>query len=240
MSAELRHYCRKCRSKLAVPVENLHHAFCTPFCHASYYRTRCYVCEEPMKRKNERRQKFPGSHGTCRSEYRRFPRAYDYPKTVKTAWGTGIVESPSEVADFVDSKVPLAPDRPPFRSLREWWWGGDGECDHSLYDRDGLTIARIVLVDGRYHLRTPVATPCPSWATIEEAKRGAESFALMAMPLDPKVAARIKRDNETPHPMGPPLNRPVALPVVEISPSIVPADFEGDPLEVPDFLRRAP
>jgi hypothetical protein len=36
-------------------------------------------------------------------------------------------------------------------------------------------------------------------------------IALMAMPLeavDPKLAARIKRDNETPHPMGPPLNRP--------------------------------
>jgi hypothetical protein len=63
----------------------------------------------------------------------------------------------------------------------------------------------------------------------------------MAIPLadvDPKLAARIARENTTPHPMGPPLNRSV-MPVVE-SPSIVPADFNGDPLEIPDFLRRAP
>jgi len=53
----------------------------------------------------------------------------------------------------------------------------------------------------------PVAIPRQSWASLEEAKRGAENFALMALPTDPKVAARIKKVNETPHPMGPPLNR---------------------------------
>src|SRR5262249_19513986 len=78
--------------------------------------------------------------------------------------------------------------------------------------RMGLTIGRVVLEgDGRYHLRTPIAIPRRTWAHVEEAKRRAESFALMAIPLaavDPKLAARIKRDNETPHPMGPPLNRP--------------------------------
>jgi hypothetical protein len=74
----------------------------------------------------------------------------------------------------------LASDRPTGRCLRGWWWGGDSDRDHSLYDRDGLTIARIVLQDdGRYHLRTPVAIPRQAWAHFEEAKRGAESLALI-------------------------------------------------------------
>jgi hypothetical protein len=103
-------------------------------------------------------------------------------------------------------KTRPASDRPTSHCLRGWWWGGDGDRDHSLYDRDGLTIARVVLEgDGRYHLQKPIAIPRQAWTQLEEAKRGAESFALMAMPLeavDPKLAARIKRNNETPHPMG--------------------------------------
>jgi hypothetical protein len=59
-----------------------------------------------------------------------------------------------------------------------------------------------VLEGGRYHLRTPIAIPCPSWATIEEAKRGAECIALMAMPLDPKLAARVGRDKHDAAPDG--------------------------------------
>jgi hypothetical protein len=94
-----------------------------------------------------------------------------------------------------------------------------------------------VLQGGRYWLRSPLVWPRLSWPTLEQAGRGAESLALCSLPLDPNLAARIKRYNTTPHPMGPPLNRPVAMPVVE-SPSIAPADFEGDPLEIPHFLRR--
>ena len=42
-----RHYCRNthCRAKLAAPVDNEHHAFCTSGCHAIFYRHRCLVCE---------------------------------------------------------------------------------------------------------------------------------------------------------------------------------------------------
>jgi hypothetical protein len=94
-----------------------------------------------------------------------------------------------------------------------------------------------VLKRGRYYLRSPLIRPRLSWPNLEQARRGAELLALYSLPLDANLAARIKRDNTTPHPMGPPLNRPVAMPVVE-SPSIAPADFEGDPLEIPHFLRR--
>jgi hypothetical protein len=36
----LRHQCRKCRTKLAAPVENLHHAFCTSGCYRQFYWSR--------------------------------------------------------------------------------------------------------------------------------------------------------------------------------------------------------
>ena len=74
----VRHYCRnpRCRSKLKVPVENEHHAFCTPGCHTSFYRSRCLVCEDQMRRKSDR-QRFGSGHRTCQSEYRRFPHVYE-------------------------------------------------------------------------------------------------------------------------------------------------------------------
>jgi hypothetical protein len=74
--------------------------------------------------------------------------------------------------------------------------------DLSLY-KDGLTIARIVLQrDGRYHLRSPVTWPRKSWPNLESAKHGAESFALVCLPLDPVLAKRISKDNSTSHPWG--------------------------------------
>src|SRR5262249_35975997 len=75
-------------------------------------------------------------------------------------------------------------ERPTAHCLRGWWWGGDGDRDHSLYDRDGLTVARVVLEgDGRYHLRKPIAIPRQAWAHLEEAKRGAESLAIIRLAL---------------------------------------------------------
>src|SRR6516225_8949424 len=69
----------RCRMKLPVPTDNEHHAFCTPGCHAGFYRARCLVCEDSMKRKREG-QKLKSGHGRCAAEYRKFPRAYDYPR----------------------------------------------------------------------------------------------------------------------------------------------------------------
>jgi hypothetical protein len=240
MNAPLRHRCRNphCRGKLPEPTENEHHAFCTRGCHARFYRSRCMVCEETMQRKDER-QKLKSGHRLCQTEYRKFPRAYDFP--TKMGSGTGFVGQPPGEAHFTGSAGADQSHPTISRCLRDWWWGGDGERDHSLYDRDGLTLARIVLVDGRYHLRTPIAIPRQSWPELEEAKRGAESFALMAMPLqlvDPKLAARIKKDNTTPHPMGAPRNREPSQETA-IASGWKPAGSGADVPDVPEILRRA-
>jgi hypothetical protein len=227
-----RHRCRnpKCRAKLTRPVENEHHAFCTRGCHKRFYRSRCLVCEEPFRRKNER-QRFGSGHKVCQTEYRRFPHVYDYQADKKGLHPVQCTTEPRS-AHSTGLKFGIS-GHPPCAH----WWGDPVDGDLSLYDKDGLTLARLVLEGGRYHLRHPLTWPRVSWPDLTQAKRGAESLALCSLPLDPNLAARIKRDNTTPHPLGPPLNRPVAMPVVE-SPSIAPADFEGDPLEIPDFLRR--
>ena len=80
MTIALRQRCRNqhCRSKLPAPVENHHHAFCTRGCFESFYRNRCLVCEDSMRRKRES-QKLGSGHKLCEREYRKFPRVYDFP-----------------------------------------------------------------------------------------------------------------------------------------------------------------
>jgi len=241
VNVELRHRCRQCRGKLPAPTENLHHAFCTRTCHGRFYRHRCLVCEEEMQRKQEN-QRFKSGHGVCKAEHRRFPHAYDWPKPVKTTTGTSDARDPLKTPVKMGVQEALQ-ERPTFRCLHEWRWGGDPQGgDHSLYDRDGLTLARVVLVNGRYHLRTPIAISRHSWADLEEAKRGGELVALMAMPLesvDPKFEARIRKDNTTPHPMGAPLNREPSQETATAS-GWKPAGSGADMPDVPEFLRRAP
>ena len=145
----------------------------------------------------------------CASEARKWPEKYGF--------GARPLLPPVQRKNndsYIDStglKIGIAGSPPTAHCLRDWWWGDSEVGDLSLYDKNGTTIARLVLADdGRYHLRTPVTILRQSWADLNDVKRGAESFALMAMPLeavDPKLAARLKRDNGTPHPMGPPVNR---------------------------------
>jgi hypothetical protein len=195
-----------------------------------------------MQRKREG-QRIRSGHAKCAAEYRKFPHVFAYPapegrisdEALGSAHSTGV-------------KFGLAGYPPKHRSLRDWWWGDPGIGDLSLYDKDGLTLARIVLQDnGRYHLRSPIAIPRQCWPDLEAAKHGAESFALMATPLaslDPKLAARLRRENSTPHPMGPPLNRPPAADTGDVvllgaNHRIAEAQVDsGINTSIPDFLRR--
>jgi hypothetical protein len=247
MTAPLRHRCRnpRCRMKLPAPVEIAHRAFCTRGCYESFYQNRCRVCEGDLRKTGKRgdasrlycrppnrcaveAQKWPEKYGFCA---RPVPDPLFCTTNVRSAHSTGF-------------KIGIAGDRPTAPHLRGWWWGGDGEHDRcSLYDADGLTIARIVPgADGRYHLRAPNSLPRQSWPDLDAAKRGAESFALMAMSLkavDPKVAARIKRDDKTPHPMGPPLNQSLLIDNA-ISSDWRPTGDGADVPDIPDFLLRNP
>jgi hypothetical protein len=205
MTIALRHSCRHCRIKLAEPTENLRRAFCARGCFRSFYRSRCVVCEETFRRKTEWQKTC--IRKACKAELRRFPLAYSWPGKPKSAHTLQNDGRPPKSAHSTGLKFGLKGDRPSHHSLREWWWGDPGAGDLSLYDKDGLTIARIVQSDGRYHLRSPLTWPREIWPDVESARHDAETFALGSLSLDPALTKRIAKDNSTLHPMRSLLNR---------------------------------
>src|SRR5262249_51925707 len=185
-AAKTRHYCRnlRCRSKLPAPVENEHHAFCCRGCHAGFYRSRCLVCEDQMKRKRSD-QRIKSGHGKCSAEYRRFPRVYDLPQRSDPMVGISNVNLAE--AHFTGTFSGPIGERPHHRALRHWSWHSD-EVEHEFRNADGMPLARIESNAGRHRLTHPHTTPILSWADLGEAKRHAESFALMAAAVDAKAA----------------------------------------------------
>jgi hypothetical protein len=143
----IRHFCRNphCRSKLAAPVDNKHHAFCTPGCHAVFYRSRCLVCEDPMRRKREE-QRFKSGHNTCKKEYQRFPLVYDLLESILATTLAEIDSRHLETLDSSGSKVDPCAVLPRKMFWREkkgrgWYWEADlGE--HRLFNRSGDLAAR--------------------------------------------------------------------------------------------------
>src|SRR5262245_53769766 len=156
MKIEARHYSRKCRVKLTEPVENEHHAFCTKGCFEQFYHKRCLACQKPLR--------------TARRSF--------CPKPAKCANLVRTWKDPLRSAHFTGLKFGLTGHPPSAHCLREWWWSDPFEGDLSLYDKDGLALARLVLEGGRYHLRRPLIRPRLSWPDLEQARRGAESLAL--------------------------------------------------------------
>src|SRR5260370_8546012 len=137
-----RHYCRNthCGAKLAAPVDNEHHALCTSGCHAIFYRHRCLVCEDAMRRTHDD-QRFKNGHKTCRNEYRRFPHVFDYPG-VNPGHPTGVAMSASQTLDSSGSKVAVGGDLPRKmfwrdKAARGWHWESEDLGDHRLFKRSG-------------------------------------------------------------------------------------------------------
>src|SRR5262249_37298717 len=149
-------------------------------CHESFYLHRCVVCEDEMIRKRTD-QRVKSGHGKCRSEYRRFPRAFDYPGA-GDGQSLGFAQITARSAHFTGLKIGHKGDRPRHRALRHWSWHSE-EFEHELRDADSTLLARIESNAGRHRLTHPRTTPILSWPDLNEAKRRAESIALSNLPL---------------------------------------------------------
>jgi hypothetical protein len=234
----LRHRCRnpRCRLKLPAPTENEHKAFCCRGCFKSFYKARCLVCEKDISASpitGERRKRLTQHYycgRKCRNEFARFPHIFRW---------EGISPQKPPPSERSARKTGLKNGHERHR-LR--WGDSDPEAgDYSLYDRGGLTLARIVGGGGRFHLRSPITWPRMSWPDLAEAKQGAEAIALAALPPEAKTTARLKRDNETPHPLGAPAGRSfdIGAGVLHGAGSkIAEAKVLSDPGDIPNFLRR--
>jgi hypothetical protein len=87
----LRVRCRnqRCRSKLPVPTDNEHKAFCTPYCYSQFYNWRCKVCEHPIQRGRRRKAPDHCHDRRCRGDLRRYSEAYRYPTSPVAILGSG-------------------------------------------------------------------------------------------------------------------------------------------------------
>jgi hypothetical protein len=208
---DLRHYCRnpRCKMKLAEPVENIHFAFCSPSCHASFYRRHCLVCEQELAPGPDHRKfcKKP----RCKSKHRQFPHVYDFPGH-SSQKARRASETPIKSGSFWCDKEgrgwrwEVSYER--WQVRRDDWEvhrddyevrDGDWEIrpdEHRLLDRDGKLVAGFVPAQTGYRIFHPWTGQHAD--TFEAAKRMAISLALANLPLEPKFAERIARLNELP------------------------------------------
>jgi len=253
----LRHRCRnpRCRLKLPAPVENPHHAFCCRGCHEGFYHRRCLVCEDDMIRKRAD-QRCKSGHARCAAEYRRFPRAFDYPGAQDRQPPVFSHVSPAE-AHFTGLGAGLR--AAPKKCLSRWRWTDESDLEFELLDEGSRLLARLEHNRGRYRLTHPRVipgwvvkmgqNPVLSWADLGEAKHQAERVALGNLPLVAGVniekadRARINAANTRPNPMGPPLNRQPhgadGEMLLGAHSRIAEAKTDsGIDTSIPDFLRR--
>src|SRR6476620_2743210 len=158
MTVALRHSCRHCRTKLAEPTENLRRAFCSRGCFASFYRSRCRVCEAPIRRKNEQQKVCYGKE--CKAELRRFPAAYSWPQERAGYLPTPDARRASEALEKWASKTA---SKPTHGCLREWSWTPEVNCELELRDWAGNLLALLEHNSGRYRLTYPRTFPVLSW-----------------------------------------------------------------------------
>src|SRR5262249_25365066 len=229
----------RCRQKLKHPVDNDHHAFCCRGCFNSFYLNRCRVCEKPLRDKRGGRL-YCRPPNKCRAEAKKWPHVYEFqsapvPQAVCTP-------SESRSAHSTGLKIGIKAERPQHRVLRYWSWHSS-ELEHELHDAAGILVARLESNAGRHRLTYPFTFPILSWVDLVEAKHRAEAIALTHLKLvvginiERPQLARIKAANTRPQ-IGAPASKSIAF--VDSPPIAPPEPFDGDPLEIPEFLRRMP
>jgi hypothetical protein len=184
----MRHYCRnpRCKMKLAEPVDTERRAFCTPGCHASFYKSRCVVCEKDLPKGPANRRLCKSVK--CRAEYQRFPHLFVVAER-NPGKDTGNRKRPSKTSIKTGS---FWCDK----EGREWRWEQFGD-EHWLFNRDEDVQARLIPAGDLYIVRL---SPGIDYGRLplDDAKRQAISLSLGRLPLEPKYAERLAKINELP------------------------------------------
>lgn len=102
-------------------------------CHSSFYRSRCVVCEGAIRRKTEWQKTCIAK--ACKAETRRFPLAYSWPETTKTANPPSDASRPPSEAHFTGIGKAIKAEATPL-------WEADLDIEHQYLFGDRL-LARI-------------------------------------------------------------------------------------------------
>jgi hypothetical protein len=208
-----------------------------PGCHASFYKNRCLVCEQPIQQPKRGGERNLCQRAACRNEYRRFPHLFAVARR-KPAPSAGNAETTSK------TPVKLGPfwrDK----SGRAWRWEEveqlDGDkhwTEHWLINREDDVQARLIPDGDRHIVRLSPGIDLGR-LPLEEAKRHAISLSLGRLPLEPKLAARLAKVNELL--LDPPQNFVLwcadYLARLAVVGSHVVTD-DNDDLDIPPFLQR--
>jgi hypothetical protein len=106
----LRHRCRnpRCGSKLRDPTDSRLDAFCSPACFASFYRSRCLVCEQPFTRKTERR--LLCGRAKCRHEIQRHRERFSATRYLGSVLGLNGSRSADKIPCSAGADMPEIPE----------------------------------------------------------------------------------------------------------------------------------
>ena len=201
---DLRKMCRnpKCGSKLKEPTSNLRDAFCARGCSNGFYRTRCRVCEEKFKRKNDRehvcgRRKCRNAFSNRRGDFfgSRYPEI-----RISTTDSPGTDEAlktplkPLEKSAPADGRAAVKPwlHKGLLKATpraQSWQWvrmtGPQGEWreddDWELFDRAGKMAARVRQEGTGYWVARPRLTPERPIESFEAACRRAVNVAMTTL-----------------------------------------------------------
>ena len=176
----------RCRSRLPIPTENNHKAFCSPYCHARFFHWKCAVCENPIPRGRHSKLRKCCRKPDCRSAYRRFRETYS--PTEKPSAGH---REPIREADVKNpcGTVAFFGDR----SVRGWRWEAS-ESEHRLLFHE-RHVATVSGAEGDWKITYPRTIPVQGAPTLEAARKKAVEVALWTLPLDPAAAKHIARTN---------------------------------------------
>jgi hypothetical protein len=187
----LRVRCRnlRCRSKLPIPTENDHKAFCSAYCYNQFFHWKCAVCEREIPRGRHSKPRKCCRKPDCRNRYRLFPETYSPPE-----WAAKPSMGGRSQSSEPDSKNPCGTEA--FfgdKSVRDWRWEtSNGEHHLFFHDRHAATVSG---VEGNWKIVYPITIPVQGTPTLEAGRKLAVNVALWTLPLDGATAARLARTN---------------------------------------------
>jgi hypothetical protein len=172
---------QRCHTKLPVPTDNHHHAFCSKYCFEQFYQWRCKVCEDRIL-KGKRRKSPDHCHSVrCRKDFRRHPEAFSYPYSQT-------VKQDQRSAHFTGAFLGLRP-------MAGWHWDETiVEHEHWLYAH-GRVVAIVCGAEGDWKIRYPLTLPVQTATTLEAARKLAINVAFWTWPIGgikPKPAPQEK------------------------------------------------
>ncbi len=197
--------------KLKPPVENEHHAFCTPGCYSQFYLKSCIVCENSLPAGSTARRLIC-KRAKCKSALRATPNRYKWPPSY-----------PTSQAALNGSESPIKSGlKTAHKGARPWH-----------------LVARPELTTSQFHCATVPDGPDCEWKGGEYERIDARNRALLRDHFR-KQAAKCLLHNAPVNILGGyRFPDAPAIELKSPAPNVAHAHHLPDDLSIPDFLRRA-